>query len=639
MVMRFGDVELDMDLFEVRREGEPVPVEPQVFDVLSYLVRHRDRVVTKHELLDEVWKNFVTESALTTRIKAARRAVGDDGRTQRVIRTIHGRGYRFVAPVTTDDIATTDAVPPETGATTTTTDASSWPLVGRGEELDRLAIGFRDDDCGGVALVGPAGMGKTRLAEESLRLAGDVDIPVARAAGHPQSRSIPLAGLAHLLDPSITGATTGETTLDRSALFHRSRAALVERAGDQRLLMVVDDADQLDDLSRALLTSLIDDRTVFAVMTIRHSGGALPAFDDLVGQGRLVRVDLGPLDNHVIADLLAQVLGGQVEPGTLERLTTSSAGNPGVLQQLVETALDQRSLRRTPAGFELLGRMAAAPTLERLVQHRLASVEGEDRAALDALAIAGEIGLEVLGDMVGDEVLDDLDRRGLITLRTDRRRLEVGLAHPLYGELLRAELSPLRGRRIRQRLATAVESRGARRRDDGIRLVAWRSDEDDADPALLLEAARLALLGDDDATAQKLLDRLPENDRSPGARRLEAELLFRRGDTSVAMAMLEELPGEIAAALDDDSTSDTAPAGDTTPPDSTSGGPPDHGPVAAGGEDEAALSPREQEVADLARLGLSSREIAERLYVSTRTVDNHLRKVYATLGLTGRHEL
>jgi DNA-binding CsgD family transcriptional regulator len=169
--------------------------------------------------------------------------------------------------------------------------------------------------------------------------------------------------------------------------------------------------------------------------------------------------------------------------------------------------------------------------------------------------------------------------------------------------------------------------------------VAWRSDEDDADPALLLEAARLALLGDDDATAQKLLDRLPENDRPPGARRLEAELLFRRGDTSVAMAMLEELPGEIAAALDDDSTSDTTVAGDTTPPDSTSGGPPDRGPVAAGGEDEAALSPREQEVADLARLGLSSREIAERLYVSTRTVDNHLRKVYATLGLTGRHEL
>jgi DNA-binding winged helix-turn-helix (wHTH) protein/DNA-binding CsgD family transcriptional regulator len=629
-MMRFGDCELDMDLFEVRRGGEPVPVEPQVFDVLSYLVRHRDRVVTKHELLDEVWENFVTESALTTRIKAARRAVGDDGRSQRVIRTIHGRGYRFVAPVTTDDAAPTGGTPAGTATSATTTATGSWPLVGREDELARLASGFRDGECGGVVLAGPAGMGKTRLAEESLRLAGEVDIPVARAAGHPQSRPIPLAALAHLLDPSITGSAAGETTLDRTVLFHRSRAALVERTGDQRLMLLVDDADQLDDLSRALLASLIDDRTVFAVMTMRHSGGALPAFDDLVGQGRVVRVDLGPLDRDMIADLLARVLEGQVESGTLKRLTTSSAGNPGVLQQLVETALEQRSLRRTPAGFELLGRMAAAPTLERLVQNRLESVEGEDRATLDALAIAGEIGLDVLGDMVGDEVLDDLDRRGLITLRTDRRRLEVGLAHPLYGELLRTELSPLRGRRIRQRLATAVESRGARRRDDRVRLVAWRSGDDDADPTVLLEAARLALLGDDDATAQQLIDRLPEGDRPPGTRRLEAELLFRRGDTSVAMAMLEDLPGEIAAASAQDRTED-----DATPVDRRDR---DAAPEGAG-TDDAALSPREQEVADLARLGLSSREIAERLYVSTRTVDNHLRKVYAALDIAGRHEL
>jgi pimeloyl-ACP methyl ester carboxylesterase/DNA-binding winged helix-turn-helix (wHTH) protein len=77
-----------------------VAVEPQVFDVLVYLVRHRDRVVSKEELLDEVWGDrFVSESALTSRIKAARRAIGDDGANQRIIRTLHGRGYRFVADV------------------------------------------------------------------------------------------------------------------------------------------------------------------------------------------------------------------------------------------------------------------------------------------------------------------------------------------------------------------------------------------------------------------------------------------------------------------------------------------------------------------------------------------------------------
>ncbi|MEL7206807.1 MAG: winged helix-turn-helix domain-containing protein [Actinomycetota bacterium] len=102
-VVEFGDVELDLDLFELRRDGSAVAVEPQVFDVLAYLVEHRDRVVTKEELLDEVWGDrFVSESALTTRIKKARQVLGDDGRTQSMIRTAHGRGYRFVAPVTGD---------------------------------------------------------------------------------------------------------------------------------------------------------------------------------------------------------------------------------------------------------------------------------------------------------------------------------------------------------------------------------------------------------------------------------------------------------------------------------------------------------------------------------------------------------
>ncbi|MGZ4674875.1 MAG: winged helix-turn-helix domain-containing protein, partial [Ilumatobacteraceae bacterium] len=72
----------------------------QVFDVLAHLVEHRDRVVPKTELLDTVWGHqFVTESALTTRVKQLRQAVGDNGRDQRIVQTVHGRGYRFIAPV------------------------------------------------------------------------------------------------------------------------------------------------------------------------------------------------------------------------------------------------------------------------------------------------------------------------------------------------------------------------------------------------------------------------------------------------------------------------------------------------------------------------------------------------------------
>ena len=96
----FGDFVVDVGAREIRRAGTPVAVEPQVFDVLVVLLRERHRVVTKNELLDEVWHTrMVSESALTTRIKALRRALGDDGATQSVIRTAHGHGFRFVAEV------------------------------------------------------------------------------------------------------------------------------------------------------------------------------------------------------------------------------------------------------------------------------------------------------------------------------------------------------------------------------------------------------------------------------------------------------------------------------------------------------------------------------------------------------------
>ena len=95
-----GTIELDEQLFELRRDGAVVSLEPQAFDVLVHLVRNRERVVPKEELMDTIWGGrFVSETAVTSRIKQVRRALGDDGHSQRVIRTLHGRGYRFVADV------------------------------------------------------------------------------------------------------------------------------------------------------------------------------------------------------------------------------------------------------------------------------------------------------------------------------------------------------------------------------------------------------------------------------------------------------------------------------------------------------------------------------------------------------------
>jgi len=97
----FGTYALDTQRYELRRAGEPLPLEPKVFDVLSYLVQHGDRLVSKDELLEQVWCGAsVGEAALVRCIVAARKAIGDRPETSRIIQTVRSRGYRFVAPVT-----------------------------------------------------------------------------------------------------------------------------------------------------------------------------------------------------------------------------------------------------------------------------------------------------------------------------------------------------------------------------------------------------------------------------------------------------------------------------------------------------------------------------------------------------------
>lgn len=102
MIHAFEDFELDADRVELRSDGAPVALEPQVFALLRLLIENCDRMVTKDEIIAKVWGGrIVSDAAVASRIKSARHAVGDDGRAQRVIRTVHGMGFRFVAEVTT----------------------------------------------------------------------------------------------------------------------------------------------------------------------------------------------------------------------------------------------------------------------------------------------------------------------------------------------------------------------------------------------------------------------------------------------------------------------------------------------------------------------------------------------------------
>ena len=143
---RFADCEVDLAGRELRCADALVHLEPRAFDLLVHLIEHRDRVITKIDLLVGVWGHgFVSEANLTTRVKEVRRAVGDDGARQHIIRTVHGRGYRFVAAMD-DDVA----VSPGMG------------LIGRDELVAAIARRLRHSPI--VTLIGSGGVGKSSIA-------------------------------------------------------------------------------------------------------------------------------------------------------------------------------------------------------------------------------------------------------------------------------------------------------------------------------------------------------------------------------------------------------------------------------------------------------------------------------------------
>lgn len=142
MIYQFGSFTLDPTLFELRRSGRLVAIEPQVFSVLLYLVRNRDRVVSRDDLIATIWEGrSVSDTTLSSRIFVLRRVLGDTGRAQAVIQTIQRRGFRFLADVSTEGgVETIEAEKPDAGAGDLVEVVSSMPQKpqARGSAVDRF---------------------------------------------------------------------------------------------------------------------------------------------------------------------------------------------------------------------------------------------------------------------------------------------------------------------------------------------------------------------------------------------------------------------------------------------------------------------------------------------------------------------
>ncbi|MEX0782205.1 MAG: winged helix-turn-helix domain-containing protein [Dehalococcoidia bacterium] len=248
---RFDHFELDVAAFELRSGGQPIAMEPQVFEVLALLVQHHDRVVTKDEILDAVWpERYVTEAALNSRVMSARKALGDDGRTQRYIKTVHGRGYRFVGEVGLAAESPDREQTPVTQALTTQTSwhhalpAPSTTFIGRETELSRLAELLVAGGRPLVTVVGPGGIGKTRLA-----------IAAASRLQTPERLVVYVSLEPVTVASQLPGAIAAALGLKPSTTD--TAAELLSYLAGTRLLLVLDNFEQIAADAAPLLSRLV----------------------------------------------------------------------------------------------------------------------------------------------------------------------------------------------------------------------------------------------------------------------------------------------------------------------------------------------------------------------------------------------
>ncbi len=376
---------------------------------------------------------------------------------------------------------------------------ATWPLVGRVTELTQVAAAMEGEP-GGVLFAGPAGVGKTRLAVECLSFAAERGYRTAHVRANRSSATIPYGAFAALLP-----LATSRESESRGDLLRYFAEAILADADGRPLLLVVDDAHELDDASAALLLHLVLHGGVFPVVTLR-TGEAAPESVVMLWKDELLqRIEVSPLTVADIAMLAADVLGGPVDGTTVHALRTASEGNVLFLRELILSAVASGSLTDVRGIWRLQGSLAASPRLIELVRMRLGTLDDAERHALEVVSVGEPVTLSTIDALSDRACIERLEARALVDIEAEGNARQARMAHPLYGEVLRAELPSGRYERICRLLADAVESAGELSAEDALRVAVWRLESGDTEHAdLLMIAARQAGFAFDFRLARRL---------------------------------------------------------------------------------------------------------------------------------------
>jgi DNA-binding winged helix-turn-helix (wHTH) protein/tetratricopeptide (TPR) repeat protein len=553
--VRFGDVALDADAMELERGGQRVAIEPQVMDVLDYLVRHRDRVVPKTELLDEIWGDrFVSESALSSRIKSARRAIGDNGRDQRLIRTVHGRGFRFVGDVLEVDGPRAPTVPAAVDPNGAT--PSPHTLV------SGIVQGLLAGTGRAVAITG-SGQACRHVVEDLLHVADAAGVVSGRGRGVGELRVF--SSVAEALDevvsrrPGLLAAVPDRCRAELEALigggpptaanrvFVAARE-VVRAAASGGVVIAVEDVHLVDPHTVDLLRHLARAARrlpVAVVVTLRTGAGPGEPFETVVLDSA------EPATEHLPAGVLtilrtAAVLGEIVEIEDLSAATDLERTDAARAVALAEAAGHMERTRRghgfvDPAeASRLAAEVSPGDRIDiwRAVARARIARDATPGAIADALDAAGARAEAATYQLAAARAARDAQLHGEVLRRT--ADADVGDEATRFGLLeLRADVLAQQG----DPAAVPCYRR------------ALRHAPPDAVPWLLARTARAHLRNGDVAAAADAIAAVAEDDH-PGVRLVAALLAYLQGDLDNAEALLDSVrdaalaPGAPAQMLD-----------------------------------------------------------------------------------------
>jgi DNA-binding winged helix-turn-helix (wHTH) protein/tetratricopeptide (TPR) repeat protein len=492
MGISFGEFDLDPRRYELRRNGRLVRVERRVFDLIHFLILNRDRVVSREEIFAELWTGrVVTTSSLNVAIAAARKSLCDTPRRQSIIKTVHGRGYRFVAPLrgqSTPNDPNGVGRPASAGC-------SFHPFVGRRGEFATLLASLDLATAGRAQCVlvgGEPGIGKTRLTEEFSQLAASRGAEVLTGCcsesegapalwpwiqitrglvadrGHHAISSNAAAELAELL-PELRGSSSAPRQISQDSgharfrLFDAIAQVLERKARRTTLLIVVDDLHKSDLPSLELLHFILrGQRNARLLLLATYRENEIqrwPSRSQLLGlisrSGGAIALPLAGLTACEIQQFVEATTGQPTTKETVDILQDKTAGNPFFLSQLLPMLSRSPGILSDslPLGIReaILRQLDGLPEATRSLLS-FASVVGRDFTRLALELLVGRSDAEIL-----DSLESALDAHLVTEISAGSHSGSYRFSHVLVRDALYGELPATERVRLHGLVGTALE--------------------------------------------------------------------------------------------------------------------------------------------------------------------------------------